>query len=237
MKDCALRPRCSALLRPPTASPDVVSSRLVEEAIEQRKRAGPIVAGAHGQRSVAALVDLHAALSEEPAFAAFATTLPHVPEAEGGWYAATTVAKDAAVDDSVGHAIAFLLGERSTSLAGESPFAVALAVAAAEIFGVGKPELIDGSSPHTAEVACRLAADSYDAFRNFFDAQRQLTAHLFAGAPYLLCAGASEGSTPLTRRPYRLTSDRCRRGRPIGTRHSAWSTGLTRQKADHTSGC
>jgi hypothetical protein len=110
-----------------------------------------------GRRFLAALVDVHAALTGDSTFEAFAAALPDLPEAEDNWYIATKVAAEARVDDTVGRAVSFLLGERSTSFAKASPIALALAIAAAESYGVAENCVADSSPQPVMDAARRPA--------------------------------------------------------------------------------
>lgn len=163
-----------------------MAAAAVKALIDEREAARPVIEmGALGCRSAAALVDLHAALAHDGTFAVFAAALPELPETGDSWYAASRRAAQAHVDDPVGRALAFLLGERSTSWAKDSPSAVALAIAAAETYGVRENGVTDASPRQIVDAARRFAATHAAAIRVFLDAQRELTAQLFAGASRL----------------------------------------------------
>jgi hypothetical protein len=141
----------NSLLQPAGGARNALAPQQVRDAIERREADGPLAIGPSGRRPLAALHDLHAALAHETRFQALASVLPDLPEAEDNWYIATRIAEEARIDDEVGRAVAFLLGEHNTSGATRSPFAIALVLATAAAFAV--PE---HGAQHLA-YACRRA--------------------------------------------------------------------------------
>jgi hypothetical protein len=178
--------------------------------MQERERARPILEDELlGRRSLASIVDLHALLVGDASFKGFADALEHLPEAEDDWGGAWRAARDAAVDDSTGIAVAFLLAERSTSHAWKSPLAVALTIATAEWAGLDGGDDATRSSPATVERARYLVDAHRYAFSAFFAAQKHLTVELFDGAARLnLLRGVRRfephqgpGPVPLALRP------------------------------------
>jgi hypothetical protein len=164
---------------------DVPLSPWFDAAVRTRWARGPVVTDMLGERSAVAVVDLHAALAGDAAFRAFADRLEAVIEAfpeddDANLVGPARIAREAGVDDAAGRAIAFLIGERSTSCAGRSRFALAMIVAASTAFAVPENGALDRSPRTVAEDGRRLAADHRDALEAFFTAQRTLTAALTA---------------------------------------------------------
>jgi hypothetical protein len=175
----------NSLLQPAGGARNALAPQQVRDAIERREADGPLAIGPSGRRPLAALHDLHAALAHETRFEALASVLPDLPEAEDNWYIATRIAEEARIDDEVGRAVAFLLGEHNTSGATRSPFAIALVLATAAAFAVPEHGALNTSPTHVVAPGRRLAKACDEAFRVFLDAQRQLTVDLFAGAKYV----------------------------------------------------
>lgn len=174
------------LLRPPGDSTDALSAKDVQAAIERRQTEPPITEDPiFGQRSLKGIVDLHRALRDDEDFRALADALAVRSDVVERWDVAKRYAASAGVDHLLGGAVAFLLAERNTSFANESPLAVALALATAETFGVPENRVADGSPPQVAAEARRLVETQGAGIRALLEAQRQLTAGLFSGASRL----------------------------------------------------
>lgn len=173
-------------MRPPAQPSGALDPGSVQAAVDRRQAGGPFLdVPALGKRSLAALAGVRAALAGDSTFGVLAADLPNLPEVNENWYAASKVAARAGLGDPVGTAVSFLLAERSTSFAKDSPIALALAVAASESYGVAENGVADGSSGPVSSAARRLVATYAAPLRRFLDVQRQLSSELFPGTSYL----------------------------------------------------
>jgi hypothetical protein len=212
-------------LRPYAPTDDLQEERPLTPAFDAAIRArwgrGPITEHViFGRRSGAAIHALHGALANDASFVAFSRRLGAVLTTigydSGELARALQIAADAGAQDDAGAAIAFLIGQRTSSEAGTRPFAAALATAAVGTFGVPENGALQGTV--IEGLGRRLAQQHGDALVAFLKAQHRLTAELLDKTPTVVLARSERRDGQAPARP--ATEDS--RLRPL----SSWATSI-----------
>jgi hypothetical protein len=185
---------------PPGPDEKAPLSPSFDAAVRARWDRGPITDhSVFGRRSGAPIAALHAHLTSDEAFAAFAAQLELMLSREPGHdetelWAAERTAAEAGVPGDVGAAIAFLIGQRTSSDATARPCAMALAVAALEAFGVPENAALTGL-PVAAD-ARRVATTHRDALVAFLHAQKRATSELLSNTSTVVLARSDRRDRP-----------------------------------------